>query len=37
MNDKNKEKNIEIYNDKKKEILENTIESKRDKIFFVEI
>lgn len=32
-----KEKNLELYKNKKKEILENTIESKRDKVFFIEI
>ncbi len=31
------DKNLELYEKKKKEILENTIESKRDKIFFIEI
>lgn len=31
------DKNNEIYQQKKKEILDNTIESKRDKIFFIEI
>lgn len=35
--DYDKEKNMKIYNEKKKEILENTIESKRDKIIFIEI
>ena len=34
---KTKEENLMIYEEKKKEILENTIESKRDKIFFIEI
>jgi hypothetical protein len=32
-----KDKNLEIYEKKKNEILENTIESKRDKVFFIEI
>jgi hypothetical protein len=32
-----KEKNLEIYEKKKKEILENIIESKRNKVFFIEI
>lgn len=32
-----KEKNIQIYEDKKREILENTLESKREKLFFIEI
>lgn len=31
-----REKNIEIYENKKREILENTIDSKKDKIFFIE-
>lgn len=31
------EKNREIYEKKKQEILENTIESKKDKLFFIEI
>lgn len=31
------EKNMEIYENKKNEILENTIDSKRDKIFFIEM
>jgi len=31
------EKNMDIYYEKKKEILENTIENKRDKIIFIEI
>lgn len=31
-----RDKNIELYEQKKNEILENTIESKRDKIFFIE-
>lgn len=35
--DYDKEKNMDIYYEKKKEILENTIESKRDKIIFIEI
>lgn len=33
----NKERNKEIYENKKQEILENTIEAKREKIFFIEI
>lgn len=32
-----KEKNKIIYENKKQEILENTIEAKREKIFFIEI
>lgn len=35
--DYDKEKNMDIYYEKKKEILENTIENKRDKIIFIEI
>lgn len=34
---KTKEENLIIYEGKKKEILENTIESKRNKIFFIEL
>ncbi len=37
VNTKTKEENIRIYVDKKKEIIENIIESKRKKVFFVEI
>ena len=33
----NPEKSINLYEGKKTEILENTIESKREKIFFIEI
>ncbi len=33
----NPEKSISFYESKKTEILENTIESKREKIFFIEI
>lgn len=35
--DNDNEKNMDIYYEKKKEIIENTIESKRDKIIFIEI
>lgn len=31
------EKNKQIYNDKKQEILDNIIDSKKDKVFFIEI
>ena len=34
---KTEEENMKIYEDKKNQILENTIESKRDKIIFIEM
>jgi dsDNA-binding SOS-regulon protein len=34
---KSKEENMKIYIDKKKEIVDNILESKKDKVFFIEI
>jgi hypothetical protein len=31
------EENIRIYNEKKREIIENIVESKKDKVIFIEI